>query len=310
MGKIGVAVVGEVLVTVGIDTHVDVHVAVALDQFGRKLDVLSINTTGHGHRRLLDGVRALGTPHRFGVEGTGAYGAGLTRYLRRQSMDVVEVIRPTRQTRRRAGGKNDAIDAEAAARAVQAGTVIGEAKSQDGPMEMIRTLRLARRSAMKARTQAANQLHAVVVTAPQELRDRLRSLSLSDLVATVARFRPGRVDSLETAAKLALKSLAVRYQQLACEISELNQQIDRLAYRAAPELMQIKGVGHRRGPACGSRRQRQPAAFGSLLRPHVRRCPDTRQLEEDQPQPSQPRRQPGSKPSSLHAGEFPPRPGS
>ncbi|MFC9083462.1 transposase [Streptomyces sp. NPDC057062] len=127
------------------------HVAVALDQFGRKLDVLSIATTGHGHRRLLEWVRALGTPHRFGVEGTGAYGAGLTRYLRRQGMDVVEVIRPSRQTRRRAGGKNDAIDAEAAARAVQAGTVMGEAKSQDGPVEMIRTLRLARRSAMKAR---------------------------------------------------------------------------------------------------------------------------------------------------------------
>ena len=69
-----------------------------------------------GHRRLLEWVRALGTSHRFGAEGTDAYGAGLTRYLRRQGMDVVEVIRPIRQTRRRADGKNDAIDAEAAGR--------------------------------------------------------------------------------------------------------------------------------------------------------------------------------------------------
>jgi transposase len=240
VSKAEVARVDEVLVTIGIDTHVDVHVAVALDQFGRKLDVISVATTGHGHRALLARVRTLGIPHWFGVEGTGAYGAGLTRYLRRQGMDVVEVIRPSRQTRRRAGGKNDAIDAEAAARAVQAGIVMSQAKSQDGPVEMIRTLRLARRSAMKARTQAANQLHAVVVTTPQELRGRLRKLAL---VAAAARFRPGCVNSLEAAARLALKSLAVRYQQLAQEIAALDLQIDRLAHQAAPELMQIKGVG-------------------------------------------------------------------
>lgn len=261
---------GEVLVTVGIDTHVDVHVAVALDQFGRKLDVLSIPTTGHGHRRLLEWARALGTPYRFGVEGTGAYGAGLTCYLRRQNMDVVEVIRPSRQTRRRAGGKNDAIDAEAAARAVQAGTVMGQAKSQDGPVEMIRTLRLARPSAMKARTQAANQLHAVVVTAPQELRDRLRKLSLTDLVTTAASFRPGTVTSLGAATKLALKCLAVRYQQLAQEIAVLDEQIERLAHQAAPELMQIKGVGVDTGAALlvaagdNPKRLRSEACFAHL----------------------------------------------
>lgn len=72
MSKARAVEIDEVLVTVGIDTHVDVHVAVALDQFDRKLDGISVPTTGHGHRRLLEWVRALGTPHRFGVEGTGA----------------------------------------------------------------------------------------------------------------------------------------------------------------------------------------------------------------------------------------------
>ncbi|WP_262704350.1 MULTISPECIES: transposase [Streptomyces] len=177
-------------------------VAVALDQFGRKLDMRGVPTTGHEHRRLLEWVCALGTPGRFWVEGTGAYGAGLTRYLRRKGMNVVEVIRPGRQTRRRAGGKSDAIDAEAAARAVQAGTVMGKAKSQDGPVEMIRTLRLARRSAMKARTQAGPY--------------------------------PGRQPA---------PRLAARHQQLAQGISALDHQIDQLAHRAAPDLMQIKGIG-------------------------------------------------------------------
>ncbi|MDQ1024746.1 transposase [Streptomyces umbrinus] len=140
MSKAGVTRVDEVLVTVGIDTYVDVHVAAALDQFGRKLDVISVATAAHGRRALLGWVRTFAIPYRFGAEGTGAYGAGLTRCLRRQRMDVVEVIRPSRQTRRPAGGKNDAIDAEAAACTVQAGAVMGQAKSQDGLVEMIRSL--------------------------------------------------------------------------------------------------------------------------------------------------------------------------
>lgn len=234
--------VDETLIDVGVDTHLDVHVAVALDQYGRKLSTISVSTTGNGHRRLLAWARQLGTPRRFGVEGTGAYGAGLTRYLRRQGLDVVEVIRPSRQARRQSG-KTDALDAEAAARAVQAGTVLGQAKSQDGAVEMIRTLRVARRSAMKARTQAANQLRAVVVSAPQELRDKLRRLPMTQLVAAAMRFRPGNATSLEAAAKLALKCLATRYHLLSQEIDALDAQVDRLAHHAAPDLMQIKGVG-------------------------------------------------------------------
>jgi transposase len=159
---------GEVRVTVGVDTHPDQHVGVALDQFGRRLGTRSVPTTPAGFAALLAWAREFGVIERIGIEGTGSYGAGLTRWLRARGVAVIEVERPRRQDRqaRRRRGKSDPLDAEAAARAVQAGTVNGQPKAGDGHVEMIRTLRLTRRSAMKARTQAANQLHALVVTAP------------------------------------------------------------------------------------------------------------------------------------------------
>lgn len=269
MNKVGISEADEVAVTVGVDTHLDTHVAVALDQFGRKLGTIGVNASGHGHRRLLEWARSLGSVEKFGIEGTGSYGAGLTRYLRRQNIDVVEVIRPSRQARR-LSGKTDAVDAEAAARAVQAGAVLGQAKSQDGAVEMIRVLRVARRSAMQARTQAVNQLHAVVVTAPEHLRERLRRLPMATLVQTAVNFRPGQPATLEAASKLALKSLAMRYRDLTEEINALDAAIERLARQESPNLFNVKGIGPDTGAALlvaagdNPGRLRSEAAFAHL----------------------------------------------
>jgi transposase len=240
---------GEVQVTVGVDTHTDQHVGVALDQFGRRLGTRSVPTTPAGFAELVAWARTFGTLEQLGVEGTGSYGAGLTRWLRARGLAVIEVERPRRHDRqaRRRRGKSDPLDAEAAARAVQAGTVVGQPKAGDGHVEMIRTLRLARRSAMKARTQAANQLHALVVTAPDELRARLRALPMAELITLVAAFRPVRTGSaLSTplaAAKLALKGLAGRYRQLSAEIEALDVHLEQLVASAAPALLAVKGVG-------------------------------------------------------------------
>src|SRR5262249_30890468 len=145
---------------------------------GRLLGTNAVPTTGAGHAALLAWARRLGAVDRVGIEGSGAFGAGLTRWLRARGVEVVEVERPKRQRQeRRRRGKSEAVDAEAAARAVQAGTATARPKTGTGPVEMIRALQAARRSAMKARTQAANQLHALVVTAPAGLRARLRRLS-------------------------------------------------------------------------------------------------------------------------------------
>jgi transposase len=177
------------------------------------------------------------------MEGTGSWGVGLARYLRDHGVPVIDVNRPNRQHRQRVG-KSDPTDAEAAARAVQAGVATGQAKTADGWVEMIRILRVTRRSAIKARTQAANQLQALVVTCPDELRDRLRKLSVARLVTTAAQLRPGpRPATVLAASKLALRSAALRYQQLDAEVAALDVQLDRLVAEAAPALLAVSGVG-------------------------------------------------------------------
>ena len=241
--RIGVA---EVRVTLGVDTpdaHADVHVGVALDQLGRSLGSHAIPTTLAGYAELLAWATGFGRLERIGIEGTSSYGAGLARWLRAHGRTVVEVERPSRQTRRRRG-KSDPVDAEAAARAVLAGTATGQPKAGDGPVEMVRTLQVARRSAMRARTQAANQVHALVVTAPAALRERLRPLSLARRVATAATFRGETNPATPTAAtKLALRSVARRYRQLSAEIDALTAHLARLVAQVAPELVAVKGVG-------------------------------------------------------------------
>jgi transposase len=157
---------------------------------------------------------------------------------------VREVERPKRRHLRRNTGKSDSRDAESAARAVLAGETAGVPKSGDGRVEMIRVLRAARRSAVKARSQTANQLRGLLVTAPEALRRRLRGLSTKRLVAVAARFRPGNdPEDVEEATKFALRSMARRYQALSLEIAELDSQLDRLVAEAAPELTSLPAVG-------------------------------------------------------------------
>ncbi len=230
-------------VVLGVDTHLDFHVAVALDRLGRKLGVLAVPSTGKGYRALVSWAEGLGRLGSVGIEGTGSFGAGLSRHLRAEGVEVLEVERPKRRHLRRKG-KSDPIDAERAARAVLAGEAAGVPKSADGHVEMIRTLMGARRSAVKARTQAANQLRSLRVTAPEGLRHRLSGLSTKELVAAAARFRPGaRPGNPEEATKFAMRSVARRYRRLSEEIAELGTQLDRLVSAAAPGLTSLVAVG-------------------------------------------------------------------
>jgi transposase len=176
------------------------------------------------------------------VEGTGCYGAGLARYLRKAGQVVLEVNRPDRAARRRRG-KSDPVDAEAAARAVQAGEVTIVPKAADGQVEMLRSLRVARTTAMRARTQAVNALRSLLVTAPAELREQLRGLSAVRLVRVAATLDPGRLTSPTAAAMLALRTLARRYQALDAEITALDSELDQLTATAAPRLLALFGVG-------------------------------------------------------------------
>ena len=229
-------------VVVGVDTHKELHVAVAVDHQGGRLGEHYVLTNTDGYAELEDWARTFGEVYAFGIEGTGSYGAGLARFLARRGGTVVEVNRPDRATRRRKG-KSDPADAEMAARAVLAGVADATPKSGAGEVEMIRMLKGAKDSAVKARTQAVNQMKALLITAPAELRETLDGLTAGNLAKRCARSRPGSLVSTRVATMHALRSLARRYLHLTAEIRDLEEQLDHLTRIAAPTLASAFGVG-------------------------------------------------------------------
>ena len=229
-------------VTGGVDTHLDVHVAAALDHRGALLGVESFETTSVGYRQALDWLRGFGTVELVAVEGTGSYGAGLTRHLHREGVCVVEVDRPNRQRRRRRG-KSDPQDAVSAARAAQSGDARGEAKTRDGNVEAMRVLRVARSSARKARTQALNQMRSIIATGPEPIRAELRDLTVYRLLARAAAYRPGQRSDVMSLTKRTLRMLARRAQALEAEVAELDAILKRLVAQTAPALAARPGVG-------------------------------------------------------------------
>ena len=229
-------------ITAGVDTHLDVHVAAALDERGALLGVEQFATTPAGYAELLVWLQRFGIVELAGIEGTGSYGAGLTRFLLDHDIAVVEVDRPNRQRRRRRG-KSDPEDAISAARSAQSGDSCGAAKTRNGPVESMRVLRVTRASARKARTQALNQMRALIATAPDEIRSELRDLNVHRLLARASRYRPaGRRDPV-AATKFALRTLARRAIALEAETTDIDAMLKTLAAETAPGLLAINGVG-------------------------------------------------------------------
>ncbi len=197
----------EILITAGADTHKDTHTVAALDGTGRLLGVAEFAATAKGYRQVHQWLEDFGRIDCIGIEGTGSYGAGLARDLSAAGIRVVEVSCPNRQLRRRRG-KSDPVDAESAARAALAGQALGTPKSQDGPIEAMRLVRVERRSAIKARTQAANQLHGILASAPESLRRRFRGRTVKTIVKTASTFRiADPLDSLDSAVRYVLRGL-------------------------------------------------------------------------------------------------------
>ena len=143
-------------VTGGVDTHADTHVAAAIDHNGGLLGVESFGADGAGYESLAGWLAGFGAVTRVGVEGTGSYGVGLARFLTTAGINVVEVDRPNRQVRRKQG-KSDPTDAVAAARAALSGQASVTPKARNGPVEQMRVLLVARRSAPAFRVTSSVQ---------------------------------------------------------------------------------------------------------------------------------------------------------
>lgn len=266
----------------------------------------------HGYHDLLRWVQSHGQVLAVGVESTGSFGATLSRFLTARSVRVVEVNRPTRVARHM-DGKSDRLDAEQIARAVVGQTSTATPKAKSGMVEVIRTLRVTRSSAVTTRTNTLNTLWGVMIRAPSPLRDELVVLSKKTLVNRCLRLRPETNDLLGLAAnpdrlliagvKTALRDLARRWKQLDDEVKLLNKQIEALVRAAAPALVELHGVGVEIAgqflvtAGDNAEMNRNEAAFAKLCGV----APQTRQQPSDQrPTPTQPRRRPGRKQCPVH----------
>jgi transposase len=227
----------------GVDTHADVHVAAAVDSNGGVLGVESFPTDSAGYEALAGWLVGFGPVIRVGVEGTGSYGVGLARYLYNEGIVVVEVDRPNRQIRRRLG-KSDPIDAISAARAALSGTASVTPKLRNGPVEQIRVLLVARRSARQQRIATLNQLRQVVICGPDPIRVRFKDRYKTGLVSEAAAMRPRKgSDPIVHTTNVVIRGLARRIQYLNGEMREIDEELERLIQATAPTLFALYGVG-------------------------------------------------------------------
>lgn len=226
-------------VIVGVDTHKWEHVAVAINGIGRRLGDVTIPATPAGYEAVLEWAQGLGTIRVFGIEGTGSYGSGFARFLRRQGQTIVEVSRPPRKGERRLSGKSDAIDAEHAARAVLAGKATAVPKLGDGAVETIRLVKIARDSAIRVQTQTMITLKSV-----DELRQELEPLRDFKLVNVCARLVgvAAGPDS-SSAVRHLLGVLGQRWLQIHDEVKAHTKVLEELTAATAPRLVAAFGIG-------------------------------------------------------------------
>jgi transposase len=230
-------------IIVGVDTHKHTHAAVAITRLGARVGELTIKASLGGYRELETWARSLGAVRAFGIEGTGSYGAGLARFLREEGHTVHEAGRPDRGLRHRQG-KTDHLDAEGAARAVLGGQATALPKSGTSEAEMIRHLKVARDTAVKARTQAMLSLKALLISAPAALREQLEAIvGKMALVRHLAALRPGPLTTTTASAKASLRAIARRWLDLDAEIKAHDVHIGRMAEWCAPEMVAAHGIG-------------------------------------------------------------------
>lgn len=310
-------------VIVGVDTHKDNHVAVAIDGLGGRLGDIVVPTTIAGFEELLAFCLAfVGSAGRligFGVEGTGSYGVGLARYLRNHGHDVHEIARPARAAERRLAGKNDTIDAEHAARQLLAGHGLSTPKTADGAVETIRLVKIAYDGAVQARTTAMITLKATLATGSEALRAELETLTDHKLILACAALEgptplppvrrgapavvvPGDPD---VAMRHVLSSMAKRWLALHEEAKAHAASLKALTAAAAPQLVEAVGVGYDTAAQMlitagdNANRIKSEAAFAKMCGA----VPDPGWIRQDQqPAPSVPRREPAGQRRAVSRG--------
>jgi len=230
-------------VVIGVDTHVATHSAAALDtRTGGVLAEITVDTTTDGYEALVEFASEQSGLRAWAIEGTSGHGAGLTRHLTKRDELVVELDRPER-TKRRNGAKSDPLDAIRAAREALSRTKLGTPRTT-GERQALSVLLAARRSAVEGAKVAQQQLFALVIAAPEQLRSKLRGMRTLAMARSGSRLRlqPGWDLETRTTASV-LRDLARRTLELWAEADRHEKEILAIVRAWRPELLERRGVG-------------------------------------------------------------------
>lgn len=230
-------------VAAGVDTHKDVHVLCVIDALGRKVREGAFPATAAGYRDLADAIGAPGKCLVVGIEETCSFGAGLTARLAGSGFNVVEVLRPKRDKRRKGASKNDFVDAERAARMAIAGDGTSIPKSRDGWAEAARPALRAREILVRTQMQVANAVKALLNTVPEPVRGNYAKLSGKKLMNALRRRKPATGDAIRDSLMLSLSTLAATWIDAESKASELEAFVEAIVRENAPAVLEIDGCG-------------------------------------------------------------------
>jgi transposase len=288
------------MIAVGVDTHKDSHLAVALDRLGQVLGELIIEAGAAGYRELerwAAGFVAEGQQLVFGIEGAGSYGAGLCEHLQQAGHAVVEVERPRRRERR--AGKSDRIDALAAAKKVLGEEGLATPRAGDSRAALA-VLLIAHRSCVSERTRLLNQLQALRITAPIALRERIGEGGGRQLERRLARMRARKGAGVAERATLAvMRDLAAHSRSLAVDAARYRQELTEIVGSLSSTLLEEVGVGPISAAkllVCDPGRFKGEAGICALQRDRA----DPGLIGQDGPSPPQPRRRPPGQQRDPH----------
>ena len=285
----------------GVDTHKDKHVLCLLDGLGRRTFVGEFPADADGYDALARAIGDPGTCPVVGVEGTASFGAGLTDRLQSLGFNVLEVLRPKRDRRRRGADKNDAVDAELAARHAAAGDGTSVPKSRDGWVEAVRPLVRARDIAVRITTETSNAAKSLVNTAPERIRARYSGMGTKDMMRALSRKREESGDPVADALMLSLRAIARTWREQDLRAAELETQIVELGQGERARAPRGGGVWSPLGGRARDSRRRQPGAHGLRggIRLPVRRVPHRGVQRKDGAPQAQPRREQEGKPRAA-----------
>jgi len=233
------------MITIGVDAHKRIHVALALDARGQEINKWQGPNSPGGWQALLEWGRSLGEPRQWGIEGAWNYGRGLAQYLVEGGETVYEINARWTALRRRGArrpGKTDRLDASAVALFVRQEAPDLPRVTQDDSSAVLNLLATERGAAVAEAIRLRNQLHALLLQLDPQYRRWLSSLSSRSGLDTLEKYQFPGANPLQEERAAAVRRLVERLRLVMSQVKEVSEKIRKQAQEGFSPLTQVFGI--------------------------------------------------------------------